>query len=798
GVKETKSYLLNQLEHTIISENPLSEDAAPAGSIVVGTVQKIIDSEIRAKYHFWLDISSSEWLKQDIGPLYNSWVFQKDWCGGEFDINDNIRLTQDKAGRVLRKLYLCNAQGGRIFAYSSVYDFAGIENFGGINRFLTDLPCGNLKESRKVFKITPRQDQKAVLDYTGGKMAVSAVAGSGKTTIMLALILKLLEGGVSAENIFVLTFMESAARNFKERIKENFLHINELPHISTIHGLALRILKENNNCALVGLDSDFEIIDEVKRTAFLSEIIFSYEMGPDAVELYDRAISAFKNDYDSSIKNVKNAAPKSALFKKIFSSYQGVLSLHNCIDYDDLLLLALKVLKTNEGARLYYQRCAKYVIEDEAQDSSALQQELLTLLSAGSGNIIRCGDVNQAITSTFSNSDTAGFKKFIEQNASTKMDRSERCSKGVYTLANSLIEEGKKHCPGAFLEIQMKPVLGKNPEWENELAARVFDTQEQERAFVLSEIRKIFAHSPNATVGLLLRSNWSVNGWAEYFEQNKIDTTVHTDALLNNPVFEIVLGVFNFILEPKNNEGIIRLYKTFTSQGFYADEPELVGFIQGLDKPFVLSEGQYFALWWDLNYFLGRSFLEPEELALEIGNFYSRAGQFENSDANSILVSLIVSKISKTTTAAANSFEALVARLNSAAGRASKFGIKFFDRKAQQERGGSVEIMTIHKAKGDEFDFVFVPELSAENMNLDADKIKLKKNSTFTEKLKTAPRTDEELRREIAQENYRLLYVAITRAKKSLTLSSALKYKFYNKLKGVEVCRFLKEITKGG
>ena len=104
-------------------------------------------------------------------------------------------------------------------------------------------------------EIVARGAQKAVLDYKSGKMAVSAVAGSGKTTIMLALILKLLEGEIikdlKSENIFVLTFMESAARNFKERIKQAYPDMLEMPQISTIQGLALRILKENNNYTFV-------------------------------------------------------------------------------------------------------------------------------------------------------------------------------------------------------------------------------------------------------------------------------------------------------------------------------------------------------------------------------------------------------------------------------------------------------------------------------------------------------------------------------------------------------------------
>ena len=78
-------------------------------------------------------------------------------------------------------------------------------------------------------------------------MGIMAVPGAGKTTILLALIIKLIKDGISPENIFVLTYMESAAKNFKERIKLAIQDMPETPNISTIHGLALRIIKENSN-----------------------------------------------------------------------------------------------------------------------------------------------------------------------------------------------------------------------------------------------------------------------------------------------------------------------------------------------------------------------------------------------------------------------------------------------------------------------------------------------------------------------------------------------------------------------
>ena len=103
-------------------------------------------------------------------------------------------------------------------------------------------------------------------------MGISAVPGAGKTTILLALIVKLLERKIPPEHIFVLTYMDSAARNFRERIKNIRSRSAKLPNISTIHGLALRILKENGNFEKLGLSGDFEICDDAHRGRILREI----------------------------------------------------------------------------------------------------------------------------------------------------------------------------------------------------------------------------------------------------------------------------------------------------------------------------------------------------------------------------------------------------------------------------------------------------------------------------------------------------------------------------------------------
>lgn len=269
--EQRQEEIITQIENSIIAENPYSTLEISPNDLIISTPQKIIDNQIQTKYQLWLDISSDEWVKSDTGPLYNAWVFQRGWAKDEYTIDDNIELSKEKTARILRKLTLCASE--HIYTFSSLFDGNGIENFGGIEEYIkVKENFEDIQFDKPAFRITPREDQKPVLAYETGKMAISAVPGAGKTTILLALIVKLLDRGINPENIFVMTYMESAARNFRDRIKNIRQNSAQLPNISTIHGLALRILKENGNYERLGLSSDFEICDDSQRSRIVREL----------------------------------------------------------------------------------------------------------------------------------------------------------------------------------------------------------------------------------------------------------------------------------------------------------------------------------------------------------------------------------------------------------------------------------------------------------------------------------------------------------------------------------------------
>ena len=776
--------IITQIENSIIAENPYSTLEISDNDIVISTPQKIIDNQIKTKYQFWLDISSDEWIKSDTGPLYNAWVFQRGWAKDEYTIDDNIQLSKDKTARILRKLTLCASE--HVYTYSSLFDGNGIENFGGIEEYIKiEEIAEQVRNDAGAFKIIPRDDQKPVLEYEDGQMAISAVPGAGKTTILLALILKLLDKGINPENIFVMTYMESAARNFRDRIKNIRQNSSQIPNISTIHGLALRILKENGNYERLGLSSDFEICDDTQRTRIIREISTKLKLKKTETDEFDRGISVFKIGNGQFNNPTDNKIQK---FQTFFDEYQRVLRESNLIDYDDMLTSSVKLLEENADIREYYQDICHYIIEDEAQDSSSIQQRLINLLSGKHKNLIRCGDINQAITTTFSNADVEGFRKFIQESTDVSMDCSQRCTKDVWTLANNLVKwaEQRQETKNAFYKIFMHPVEGKNPLSENALHSIIFEKPLEERNYILKEIKSALSKDEKCTIGILLRNNYQVAQWMNFINNSGLKTITRSESLEQKSIFKTIFAIMQMIIHPFDNNIIADNYEILAEMGFYKQRLGLE--IREFENPFIQTncddiENPYLTqFYWDLTYWLSFPHLTPDELAIKIGLHYFSS---EIEKSNVYLISTLIKRLSINY----KEFPILVERLGELAKKPSLSGFKFFSEEEESSKefiAGKVQVMTMHKSKGDEFDYVFIPEMAEKNLTLDFNQIKLK-SSDFMENLKRLNpdykhKTEFDMKQELVSENLRLLYVAITRAKKHLYFTTSRKVKSFEKI----------------
>ncbi len=475
------------------------------------------------------------------------------------------------------------------------------------------------------------------------------------------------------------------------------------------------------------------------------------------------------------IQKYKNYETLSPNFKRIYHQYQKSLKELNLIDYDDLLIYSLELLKSNSKVREYYQNLAHYVIEDEAQDSSAIQQELINIIAKKYGNIIRCGDINQAITSTFTNSDITGFRRFIENNNSCKMNCTARNSTGIIRFANKLIKKGIQISPSSFLEIETKPVQGVNLVETDAVKFKTFEVEEDEKNFIKDKIKEIFEKEKNVSIGILTRTNKEALEYGNYIKRFNYKVVEKTDSISSNPCFKAVLGVFNIISNPMNNNLIFEFLKTMADMGFYKNDIKALDKIKTSKNSFILENNEEFAIWWDLRYFLELVILPPYELAFKIGEFY-----FINDKKRKINIAPIASIASKIF-GAENNFEDGLNKMNEISKKGFSNFKLFEEEDNKKDTENRIYVMTLHKSKGDEFDYVFIPNLTDKNLGLTLDEIKLKDGNKIVQNVQNLKKTEEQLKQEIIDENLRLFYVGLTRAKRKIYLTASMQYKIFNK-----------------
>ncbi|NLF84221.1 MAG: ATP-dependent helicase, partial [Candidatus Gastranaerophilales bacterium] len=646
------------------------------------------------------------------------------------------------------------------------------------------------------YDFVPRPDQKPVLDYVRGEMAISAVPGAGKTKILEALIIKLMQI-TDPERLLVLTYMDSAARNIRDRINNSCEKLAKFPCISTIHSLAMSIIRDNDHSARLNLSSDFQICDDAFRYRIMTELYNLF--------MPQTNIGTFMNDVGAAISTIKQlgipvdeakrfltgkqAQKYSELvdFLPLYQEYERILKSKNMIDFDDILVFSVKLLKEYPEIQDYYRQKFDYIMEDEAQDSSALQQELLSLISRG--NLIRCGDPNQAITSSFSASEVDNFKSFIKKTKNTvQMTGSQRCAKGVYSLANELIDwaEAREELRGAFAVSHIQPVPGANPDIKNSVSVDIYRTQQEEKQKVLEEIIKFRKSGERLSIGVLLRSNKAVIDWANFLEEAGVSCICYSDTIGQKKMFRFIKSWLEVLNNPWNNRYIKDLYRDFSGENLIKTDFDSKHYLDKLGSPFIyfkendlphdsLKEFRQHILKW-----LDKSDMSVENLINELGESYF-TGVIDRS--NTRIISLMVEKYRNNETDTEKNIvitlPEVVEYLRELAQRKRLGDIRFFEEIEKNEhRNDFVQLMTVHKAKGLEFDVVFLPEIQ-EGMfyyPINADNIDIGDRDRLINQIRQVRNkhiSAEEIKRQQVHEHLRLIYVGITRAKLYLRMSAA-------------------------
>jgi len=243
---------------------------------------------------------------------------------------------------------------------------------------------------------TLNKEQRDAVMHIDGPCLVVAGAGSGKTKVLTTRIAYLIENGIYSSNILAITFTNKAAKEMKERI--NKIVSDNYAFVGTFHSFGLRIIKENYEA--LGLSKNFTIIDSDDVVSIIKKIMkdFGYDIKQIAPSYIRNRISFIKNEMlsDSEIERYFLSEPEK-IAKQIYFEYEKILKKNNVVDFDDLLKLPVDLFINNPDILDKYQDKYKYILIDEYQDTNEVQYKLVKLLSSKYRNIFVVGDQNQAI-----------------------------------------------------------------------------------------------------------------------------------------------------------------------------------------------------------------------------------------------------------------------------------------------------------------------------------------------------------------------------------------------------------------
>lgn len=611
--------------------------------------------------------------------------------------------------------------------------------------------------------------QKEAVVNTDGPMLILAGAGSGKTKVLTTKVAYLIEKkNIDPNNILAITFTNKAAKEMKERIFKLEGNSAFYIQISTFHSFGLKILKEN--CELLGYEKNFTILDSDDSLSIIKKIM--KELNIDANKYNPKAIkNVISNNKNEIIDPEKYSLYVNTDFDEIalevYRKYEKSLKINNAVDFDDLLILPLKLFNNNPGVLQKYQEKYKYVFIDEYQDTNEPQYILSKMISAKYKNITVVGDADQAIFTwrgaNYKN--ILNFEKDYKDAKVVLLEENYRSTKTILNAANNVIKNNKVR--------KEKNLWTQNEEGSKITYYKAFD-EKDESNYVVNEIKKLIekgvnpkdicvlyrANAQSRTVEeAFLTSNISYNivgSYAFYNRKEIKDLIAYLKLIYNNKDDVSLLRVINYPKRGIGNKAIenLAIKSNVLDKSLYevidsGKEEEFKNMIEEIKK-----EESHLTLTELIDMVLDKSGMKKsleDEKSIEADIRLENLEEFKSiakaMEINEGIVSLeeLLDKL------------ALVSDVS----------------EQKNDNEDKVTLMTMHAVKGLEYDYVFVVGVEEG----------LFPHSNSLE-------SNDEL-----EEERRLCYVAITRAKKKLYLINARSRILYGKVSSNVPSRFINEIS---
>ena len=634
--------------------------------------------------------------------------------------------------------------------------------------------------------------QRAAVEQTEGALLVLAGAGSGKTRVITLRIAYLIaEKGVPPYNILAVTFTNKAAGEMRERVR-TFLQGQELqsaPLISTFHSLCVRILRQDIEHLSEGYTKSFTIYDTSDSQKVIKACV--KDIGMDEKQLSARsvqsAISAAKNrgeDFELYASNVEYTDERKAAIARVFKMYEERLNNANALDFDDLLIKTVRLLRISDEVREKYNNKFKYILVDEYQDTNALQFALINYLTEKQQNICVVGDDAQSIYG-FRGADIGNILSFEKHYPNAKvimLEQNYRSTQTILDIADAIISnnQGRKE----------KKLWTNNAGGEKIFYYQAYDADNEAR-FVASKIEDHQRKNPDEKFAILYRTNAQSRVFEEALRRQRIEyNIVGGFSFYERAEVKDVIAYLKLALNPFDDIALLRVINTPT-RGLGKTSLDELAFRA---KDFGTS------LWETLAIITDEKYEQPKNLtprALEalrgfkkiiekLSKQVSEAAQTDRSVSEVVIAAIEDTGYSKmlreeNSEEAETRLENLQELVNAAVDydKQEANGLRdFIDHSAlssdtdKYDRNASVTMMTVHAAKGLEFPIVFLVGLE--------DGIFPHARSVNDPK---------EL-----EEERRLAYVAITRAERILYVTHSMRRRVYGEEMAAEPSQFLNEM----
>lgn len=611
--------------------------------------------------------------------------------------------------------------------------------------------------------------QKQAVRHTDGPLLIIAGAGSGKTKVLTHRIAYLIQKGINPQNILAVTFTNKAASEMKERVlrllgSRALLSVFRAPFISTFHSLAVSILKESGN--KIGVPKNFTILDEEDSLALLKESIKKLELDPKQFQpsRVKAIISRKKGELSEpeSFKEDDFGFFGESLFK-IWELYNKKLEEQKSLDFDDLLQKTVLLFQENADILKKHQNKWQFLHIDEYQDTNYAQYVLMNLLADSRKNICVVGDMDQCIYSwrgaDFRN--ILNFEKDYPEAKIITLEENYRSTQTILDAANAVISKNKLRKP--------KNLFTRKTEGGNiEFIESLDEKTEAER--VAGEIKNLISADKIKASGIavLYRTNFQSRILEEEFLKNEIPYQVIGVKFYERKEIKDILAYLRFALNPGDLISLKRIIN-FPPRGIGKSL-----FLKHLSKK-TLSAAE----------------TEKIENFQKIIKSISREIQ-EQKSSDAVKYSLRQSGYLKILDDKTDESETRLLNLKELVSIATKFdnlnsplGIEklleeaalMSEQDTLNNKKEGVRLMTAHAAKGLEFGYVFITGLE---------------DGLFPHILSEGDRQEKHLPKQ--EEERRLFYVALTRAKEKLYLSYAISRMIFGGKQINRPSRFLMDI----